>query len=76
MKTQTKYIIGAVALVAVVAVVYFLLKKKKETGSFNPLAKSTIPAEVLAEPVEDWEGEVLEFQGVKYTPVNGVWQTV
>ncbi|MCO5258672.1 MAG: hypothetical protein M9916_00835 [Crocinitomicaceae bacterium] len=57
-------------------------RKKKGTqteGAFSPSSTTTpdvIPAKVLAEPVEDWEGDVLTYEGVKYTPVNGVWTVV
>ena len=80
---KNKKTILIVAIVAFIAIVGFVMwRKKKGTQTetaFSPSSatpQDVIPAKVFAEPVEDWLGDVLTYEGVKYTPVNGVWTVV
>lgn len=87
MKQQTKIIIIVLVVVAVIALIAYARKKRQQAN--NPtliptqnsginltLNTAKIPAAVLKEPVADWIGEILTYQGVKYTPVNGIWTIV
>lgn len=71
--TRKQIIITAIVIVVIVG--FVLVRRRRKANASTP-SSSNIPAAVLAEPAADWTGETLTYQGVKYTPVNGVWTIV
>lgn len=78
MNKKTIIIVAVVAVVVIGAFIYWKRAKRQsaENKAFADYVQGVIPESVLKEPTKDWEGETLTVNGVKYTPVNGVWTIV